>query len=779
MQNEGEARAAAARVRARGAQLLKLFVFIVFSAIAVAQAGPVRAADYTFGAIKVTGLQRIDEASLMTFAAIPRGKPVSDADLNAAYQRIANSGLFETVTLTPEGSTLLIAVKEYPTINVINFEGNKRIKSEDLAKIVKSQSRHIYSPTQAEADAAAITEAYRQSKRFAVEVTPKIIPRSENRVDLVFEISEGQTVEIQRLTIIGNHAFSEHRLRQVLATKQAGFLHGFFKNNTFDPNRIDQDKQLLTDFYQSRGYIDFRVLDANAQLDRSRNAFYLTFMVQEGQQYRIAKTSASTDLKEIDLKAFQDQIHIRPGEVYSPTTINDAALRMEDLATSKGLNFIRVTPKITRNDRDLTLDVDFVIDRGPKIFVERIDIEGNSTTLDRVIRRQFHVSEGDPLNPRQIKAASDRIKALGYFKDVQVTTKPGDAPDQAIVDTNVTEQPTGSLSLGGTYGVNSGFGLAISFSEKNFLGRGQNVDVSINTTSDNRSSTLSFTEPALFGRDLAFSISGGYVTSTHSYATYDTRIANFSPSLEFPVSPRGRLALRYGIAHNALHNIDSDTSTVITSERTSDTASTLGYTYSFDTSRTRIDPKTSFRFTAGQDFAGLGGTDHYVASTGLVSAQTKVAHESVTLRAQLEGGVLTMLQNQDSTVLNRYFLNGKIIGFEPNGLGPRDTTAGGNNALGGNYYAVARLEAEFPLGISEDYGLTGGVFMNAGSVWGLNNTNGTGGTVDDSFHLRSTVGVSLFWHSPIGPLRFDFSKAIKKMPYDRTQAFDMSLSTTF
>lgn len=782
MQDVGGARAGAlGRNGSAGAvpKFLKLLVILVMSAIWSLQVPAARAADYTFTSIQVKGLQRIDASSVLTYAAIPRGKTISDADLNAAYQRISNSGLFQSVTLTPKGSKLLITVKEFPTINVINFEGNKRIKSADLAKIIKSKSRHIYSPAQAEADAANITEAYRQSKRFAVTVTPQIIPRSQNRVDLVFKIDEGKTVEVQRLTIIGNRAFSEHRLRQVLATKQAGLLHFLFNNNTFSQNRLEQDKQKLTGFYHSRGYIDFRILDASAQLDRSRNAFFLTFMIQEGQKYRFAKTTATTALKGIDVKQFEKEIHIRQGETYSPGAIDDAATRMENLAIRKGLNFIRVTPKITRDDRNLAVAVNFVIDRGPQIFVQRIDIEGNSTTLDRVIRRQFHTNEGDPLNPREIKAAEGRIKALGYFKSVQVTTKPGSSPDQAIVNVNVTEQPTGSLSIGGTYGVSTGFGVALAFSEANFLGRGQHVGLNINTTSSDRNSTISFEEPALFGRNLAFSLNGQYTTSTHSYATYDTRIVGISPALAFPVSERGRLQLRYNLERRSLGNLDSDTSAIIKAERTTGTVSAFGYTYTYDSARERLNPKSTFRFRFSQDFAGAGGTEKYIATSALVSAETKVAHESVTLKAELEGGILSMLHGQESNVLDRYFLNGKIIGFEPNGLGPRDTSAGGNNALGGNYYAVARLEARFPLGLPEDYGLLGGVFVDAGSVWGLKNTAGTSGTVDDKFHLRSTVGVSLFWKTPIGPLRFDFSHAIKKMPYDNPQNFDLTIATQF
>lgn len=777
MHHERDARLANGIGREVARLLLRAFAVLAIALAAFGAAPAAQAASYTFTAVQVDGLQRIESGTVLTYAAIPKGKPITDGDLNDAYQRIVNSGLFESVGMQPSGSRLVIKVKEFPTINVINFEGNKRLKSEDLAKLIKSQSRRVYSPSVAEADAAAITEAYRQTKRYAAIVTAKIIPRSENRVDLVFDIQEGGTVEVQRLSFIGNRTFSDHRLREVLATKQAGLLHQFFADNTFVPDRLAQDEQQLTDFYQSRGFIDFRILDANAQIDRERKGFFLTFMIQEGQPYSFARTYATTELKDIDLKDFQAQIRIRPGVTYSPTIIDNTVTRMQNEAIRRGLNFIRVTPKIIRDDKNLALDVNFVVDRGPKVFIERIDIEGNATTQDRVIRRQFHAVEGDPFNPREIKAASDRIKALGYFKDVQVNTQQGDTPDQAIVNVTVQEQPTGTLALGGTYGVNTGFGIALSFSEANFLGRGQSVSADINTTSTDRASSFSFIEPALFGRDLAFKLNGGYTTTTHSYATFDTRLVSFSPAIEFPVSARGRLELRYSIGRNMLKNFDADTSTIISSEGSGRTSSALGYTYNFDSNRDGLSPKSSLQFRFGQDFAGVGGSAKYIATTAMASAQTKIAHESVTLRAQLEGGVIGLLGGQDNTVADRYFLNGKIIGFKTNGLGPRDTTTAANNALGGNMYAVARLEAVFPLGLPEDYGMNGGVFVNAGSVWGLKNTYGVG--VDDGFHLRAAVGFSLFWTTPIGPLRFDFSRAIKKMPYDQVQNFNLSIATKF
>jgi outer membrane protein insertion porin family len=753
--------------------------FLAFAIASAVSFGTAQAADYTFNTVQVVGLEHIEQGTVLSYAGIAKGKTLSDADLNDAYQRINASGLFQSVVLEPVGHKLVIKVKEFPLVDVINFEGNKMIKSADLAKIIKSQSRRVYSPSQAEADAAAITEAYRTTKRYGVIVTPKIIPRPNNRVDLAFDIKEGRATYVDRLSFIGNHDFSQRRLRQVMATKQVGLFAGLISGNSYRADRLDQDKQALSDFYQSRGYIDFRILDATSQLQRNRKGFFLTFSIHEGQPYTIASTSVTTDLKDINAQDFTRFVKISHGQTYSPTAIENAVTRIENEAARRGLNFIRAVPKVTRDDHNLSVSVDFQIERGPKVFVERIDIQGNATTQDRVIRRQFRTAEGDPLNPREIKAASDRIKALGYFKDAQVTTKQGDAPDQAIVNVNVTEQPTGSLSFGGTYGINTGFGLLVSYGEQNFLGRGQTLNANINTTKANASSDFTFIEPALLGRDLRFSLSGQYTISTHSYANYDTRIASLSPGLEFPVSTLGRLGINYRIADAKMSNVDSTASAIIKREAGSRTASSVGYSYSWDLNRDGLSPVTDLRFVFSQDFAGLGGQSKYIKTVAQVTAETKVLREEVTLRGQLEGGALSMLGGQSSTATDRYFLNGKMIGFNPNGLGPRDLTAVGQDALGGTMYAVAKLESEFPLGFPAEYGINGGVFLNAGSVWGLSDTAGTAGAVDDKFHLRATTGVSIFWNTVIGPLRFDFAKPLIKESYDRPMFFNFTIASKF
>ncbi|MFN3994465.1 MAG: outer membrane protein assembly factor BamA [Tabrizicola flagellatus] len=769
-----------ARARSR-ARLLATAVFFGAATASQPFLQPAFAQVYSFSNVTIEGNERVDAATILNYAGIRRGQEVSAGALNDAYQRILNSNLFETVELVPQGSTLVIRVKEYPIVNVISIEGNKRLKDEKLAELIKSQPRRVYSPAQAEADAAAIAEAYRVGGRLAATVTAKIIRRSDNRVDLVFEITEGRVVENERITFVGNKAFSDRRLRQVLETKQAGLLRNLIQRDTFVAERLDLDRKMLTDFYQSRGYIDFQVVDASAEVSRERDATFVTFTVREGLSYKIGKISTVSEVEGLDAAEFEAAQKIRTGQTYSPLLIDNNITRMETLALKKGLNFIRVEPRITRDNRNQAVDIEFAIVRGERIFVERIDIEGNTTTLDQVIRRQFRTSEGDPFNPREIRQAAERIRALGFFSDAQVNADQGSAPDQVVVKVGVEEQPTGSLSFGVTYSVANGTGFNIGFSESNFLGRGQRLALAISTASSNQNSSFSFTEPAFLGRDLSFSLGAFYRTSESDYSAYDTRNIGLNAGIGFPVGDQSRLDLRFGVAEDRLYNYTGN-SPIIIAEAAEDAKRTMfvGYGYEFDNRITGLNPKGGVLLRFGQDFAGLAGDNKYIKTTALALAETKVLNEEVTVRAIFEGGVITSLGGNVTRVTDRFFGNSKIRGFEPNGIGPRDLGAANQDALGGNMFAVARFEADFPLGLPEEYGITGGAFFDVGSVWSLDNTSGFGGTeVDDGFNPRATIGVSLFWTTPIGPLRFNFSKAVVKEDYDKEQSFDFTIQTKF
>jgi outer membrane protein insertion porin family len=741
------------------------------------------AQTYRFDSVVIEGTQRIEPGTVLSYAEIPRGQTITAGELNAAYQRVLGSGLFETVEFVPQGSRLLIRVVEFPTINVVAFEGNRRLNDEVLASVVRSQPRRVYSPTVAEQDAAAITEGYAQAGRYAATVTPRIIRRSENRVDLVFEIVEGRVVEIERITFVGNRNFSDRRLRQVLETKQAGILRQLIQRDTFVADRIEFDKQVLRDFYLSRGYIDFQVLSVTSEITRRRDAFFITFNIREGQQYRFGDLTTTSEVPEADPEVYQEAIRIRPGGVYSPTLVENTIARLETLALRQGLDFVRVEPRVTRNDRQLTLDIEFAIVRGPRIFVERIDIEGNVTTLDRVVRNQFGTVEGDPFNPREIRESAERIRALGFFSSADVEAREGSSPEQVIVDVNVEEQPTGSLSFGASYSVASGAAFTINFSETNLLGRGQRLDFGFNTGETNAGGRFTFVEPNFLGRDVSFRASISYNESENDFSTYSTRIGGVTLGLGFPTGENSRVNVQTGMRFDSLYNVDPASSPVLLAEEAVGDRymGSLGFEYSYDTRVGGLDPNSGVLLRFGQDI--YGGDASYLKTSAVALAERRVFNEEVTLRASIEGGMISVLDGV-SRVTDRYF-GSEMRGFEPRGIGPRDLDTPGQDPLGGNFFTVVKLEAEFPLGLPEEYGITGGLFLDVGSVWGLDNTAGTvgpnqpTGVIDDGLHWRTALGFSIFWTSPLGPLRFNFSTPLEKLPYDKEQNFDFTVSTRF
>ncbi len=744
------------------------------------------AQNFSFNAVDVQGNQRVEDGTILTYAGIARGQTVSAGQLNDAYQRILGSGLFENVEIEPKGSTLVIRVVEYPTVNRIAFEGNRRIKDEDLVAVVQSQSRRVFSPRVAEADAQAISEAYVGQGRLAARVAPKVIRRSDNRVDLVFEIFEGGVSEIERVGFVGNSIYSDRRLRRVIESKQAGLLRAVIRKDTFIEDRVEFDRQLLSDFYSARGYVDFRITGVNSELSQERDGFFVTFNVEEGQQFRVGTVDVQSDLAEVDVDLFASKLKLKEGVVYSPLRIENEIARLETLAIREGLSFVRVEPRISRNDRDLTLDVEFMLTRGPRIFVERIDIEGNSTTVDRVVRRQFDAVEGDPFNPRAIRESAERIRALGFFRNVDVQAREGSTPQQVVVDVDVEEQPTGSLSFGANYSSVTGVGGTFAFAERNFLGRGQAFSINISASGSSESYSVNFVEPAVFGRDLAFGIAANYTTTNDiGSSNFDTTTGLFRPSLSFPVSDNGRMQLRYTTELSDIDATGAIAGGVIATEALEGERidSSFGYTYSFDTRRAGLSPVTRYVLEFSQDFGGAGGDTSFVRTGVKAVAQTRVMSEEVTLRATFEGGALNYSKGESRNT-DRYVITPSVMrGFEVGGMGPREIGANGDDdPLGGNYFAVARFEAEFPVGLPEEYGISGGVFYDVGSVWGVNDgakAAAGGQIVSGDFETRQVIGFSVFWDSILGPLRLDFAEPLQKNKYDEIKNVNLTISTQF
>lgn len=751
-------------------------VFVAQPAEAQAEA---QAETFSFSSIKIDGNRRIETATILAYTDVTLNQQITAAQLNDVYQSVVASGQFESVEFVPQGSQLIIKVVEYPTINRVNVEGNKRLDDEKALELIQSQPRHVFNPVQVERDALELTKAYQAQGRFSTSVTPRIIRLSDNRVDLVFEVNETRNVEVERISFVGNRSYSDRRLRRVLGSKQAGLLRMLIRQDSFVEERIDFDKLLLSDFYQARGYVDFQVLSASSEFSRERNGFFLTFNVREGQQFKFGAITTVSEMNGVNAEDFMKVGRIRSGRVYTPVDIDKTISRMELLALRKGLNFLRVEPRVTRNDRTLTLDIEFALVHGPRVFVERIDIEGNATTLDRVIRRQFRIVEGDPFNPREIREAADRIEALGLFEDSEVDARTGTTQDQVVVDVNVEEQLTGSLGFGAAYSPTDGIGFTANFTERNFMGRGQTLNVDLAFGLDNSSRGFTFIEPAFLSRDVTFRFDTEYRQTEYSYTDYNTQGILFRPSFEFPVSEYGRFGLRYTYSDDKIYKVSRNSSAILLAEeqRGNVQSHALGYSFSYDTRFTGLDSSSGVLLRFGQDYAAYGSNGSYIKTNALAVAETTAFNEEIVLRAVLEGGGL-VTSGPPSRITERFFLTtSNLRGFKPAGVGPRDLTVANKDALGGNYYAVARLESEFPLGLPDEYGLSGAAYLDVGSIWGLDNTDN--GAVDDKLHLRAAIGFSIIWDSGFGPLRVNFTKVLQKEKYDRTQVFEFTVSTQF
>jgi outer membrane protein insertion porin family len=737
------------------------------------------AQDFSFSRIDVDGNKRIETSTIITYSGLVTDQVFGADDLNRAYQNILASGLFESVEVVPNGNRLVIKVNEFPTVNKIAFEGNRRINDTTLRAVVGMQPRRVFNPDKVDTDRAAIAQVYADQGRLAARVTPKIIRRSDNRVDVIFEIFEGAITEIERIGIVGNKVFSDRRLRRVLDTKQAGFLRLFVRRDTFLTDRIEFDKRLLTDFYNARGYIDFQINDVNAELTEENNAYFVTFNVREGQMFRFGNVTLTSERSDIDVKDFKIAISAETGDVYSPTLMEKNLSRLEARATQLGLDFVRVTPRVTRNDADLTLDVEFVLEQGERVFVERIDITGNTTTLDRVIRRQFRISEGDPFNPRLIREAAERIRVLDFFGNAGVNARAGTQPGQIIVDVEVEEQPTGSLQLGATYSGDNGFGVVIDYSERNFLGRGQTLSFAIRSGIDNQSYEFNFTEPEFLNPELGFNLGLSFGETDNQGAAYDTRNLDITPSLSFPLSEYSRLSVRGNVSATEMLNpgtVGSIVENEITRGRLDNAG--FGFTYRYDTRGVGLDPSSGIAVIYNQDFGGIAGDKGaFSKSTIRTIGERAIMNDDVVLRGVLEAGLLHHTGGS-SRVTDRFFLPATVLrGFEFAGMGPRQRDGTINDALGGNKYTVAKFEVDFPLGLPEEYGMSGGAFYHAGNLWD------TGAKGDELLYdngaWRHVVGATLYWTTPIGPLRFDFTRALKKETQDEERTFDMSIATRF
>lgn len=748
--------------------------------------------------ILVEGGLRVEPNTVISYLSMRPGDVFTAAQANVSLQTLYATGLFSDleITMRPDG-VMVVRIEESPIINRVIFEGNRAQDDEDLQDEVEVAPRSVFTEGRVQADAQRIIELYRRSGRFAATVTPTIVELDQNRVDLIFEISEGQITGVRRINFIGNEEFSDGRLRRVIATEESRFWRFFSSNTNYDPDRLDYDRELLREFYNDNGFAEFRVTTAVAELTPDQEGFYVTFTVEEGERFRYGDITVETELDELDANFLRAIIPLQTGAEFVGSQVNNTVDLLTFAAGTAGYAFVDIQPEVTPNSDDNTVDITFRVSEGPRVYVERIDILGNTRTLDRVIRREMQVVEGDAFNQVLLDRSRNRIRALNFFEDVTVEETEGTRPDTALIQVSVREQSTGELSFGAGYSSVDSFLLDLSMTQRNLRGRGQYLRIAAATSSRRNTIDVRFQEPRFLDRNLSASIDAFHTeTDFAEEAGFQTTSTGVGTRLAFPVSESTSFGVGYILRNDDVQAFLGASPQVIASQGDFLT-SMVNYSFIWDRRNDPIAPTGGFDLTFSQNFAGVGGDVQYIQSE-IEGHVYKGIIGDVVGSFHLDAGYIEGWGGDDVRLQDRYFIGGFTFrGFETAGIGPRvvreTTDANGNlvlesfDSLGGKAYAVGSFELTFPLGLPEQYGVTGGVFTEFGTLGGLDASAkaidpasvAQGLAIRDDWAFRASAGVTVFWDSPFGPVRFDFSRVLKKEKYDRTESFRFSQSTRF
>jgi len=746
---------------------------------AVLGVSPAHAEDATgpvITSIVVEGNQRIERDTILSYMTAKQGQHYNPATVDQSLKILFATGLFADINIRFDEGKLIVSVVENPIINRVAYEGNSAIKEEDLNNEVQLKPRTIYTRAKVQADVTRIIELYRRGGRFAATVEPKVIRLPQNRVDLIFEINEGPKTRIASISFLGNKAFSDGKLREVISTSESAWWKFLSSSDSYDPDRLTYDRELLRRFYLKNGYADFRVVSAVADLSRDNSAFNITFTLEEGQIYKFGKIDVKTNLNKLNEKDLKDLVLTKDDAQYDASLIDKSVDALTYAAGAKGYAFARVRPRAKRDREKHLINISYVISEGPRVYVERINITGNVRTLDHVIRRQMELVEGDAFNKVLLDKSEKNIRALQYFSKVDVSQNPGSAKDRTIINVNVQEQSTGSLSLSfGFSSVDSAI-LGVTLSERNFLGRGLQIGASVSLSKRQQLIQFQYTNPYFLDRDLVGGIDiFGTETNYQDQASFDSRTTGFGLRFGFPLTDHSRLLTRYQLRREEILNVASTASLAVQQAAGQQTRSIVGYDYYIDNRDDPIDPKKGWDLLFSQDFAGLGGTVRYVSTSILVHGYYPVA-ENFVYTQRFDAGIIKGI-GQNIKLNDRFFKGGSDFrGFKSGGMGPRDLFTG--DAVGSEAYAFATSEMTFPNGLPDALGIRTSLFMDYGFA-GKVSYKPAGTNIQDKFAPRVSTGLSVNWKSPFGPVRLDFSKVLVDEPYDQREAFRFSAGTTF
>ncbi len=744
-------------------------------------------AEGTIAAVKVEGNQRIEESTIRSYMLVQPGDPFDPDRIDRSLKTLYATGLFQDVNLRREGNTLVVRVAENPIVNRIAFEGNRKLNDDALRPELQLRARAVFTPQLAQADRQRLLDAYAKKGRFAASVEPKVIRLDQNRVDVVFEINEGDTTLVSRVAMVGNHAFSENRLREVIASREEAFWRFLSNSDQYDPERVNFDKELLRRFYLKNGYADFEVKDATAELSPDRSAFFLTFNLSEGEKYRVGQVGIDSKLRNLNADDLKPLLRIETGDTYDGDTVEKTTEALQSAVHDRGYAFVEVKPRIARDRAKKTVDLVFDITEGPRVFIERIDITGNTRTKDKVIRREFRLAEGDAFNAATVRRSRQRLQDLGYFNSVQVQPSPGSTSDKAILTTVVDEKATGELTLGGGYSTDSGALVNVGLRERNLIGTG--IDGSINGVLAQRRSQidLSITDPYFLDRNLVAGFDLFHVRNNNQdIAAYNERRTGGALRLGYEFNEHLRQAWTYTLVDRNVFNVQSGASIYVTNQAGTSLLSQLGTTLSLDYRDSRTDPHDGFLVRVGADVAGLGGTARYlrtkVDGTYYIPLESITGDSDWSIAISAGAGYLAQLGREEK-IIDRFFLGGdNLRGFQSGGAGPHAVGATTVDSIGGRLIYTQSTELRFPLPISADLGLSGRAFVDIGSlsqVSKVTDPSGFNTIVTDDSTPRVASGVGVSWKTPFGLINVDVAQAIVKRKFDQTQVFRFGFGTRF
>ena len=734
--------------------------------------------------IRVQGNERIESGTIISYLVVQKGDRFNPEQIDRSLKSLFATGLFSDAAISRDGSSLVVRVVENPIINRVVFEGNKKTNDEHLNGVVQLKARSVYTPEVVQLDRQRILDEYAKKGRFGARVEPKIVKLDHNRVDLVFEIDEGSDTYISHINFVGNHVYSESKLKDIISSREEAWWRFLSSTDSYDPDRLNYDRELLRRFYLRNGYVDIDISNPTAELAADRSAFFVNFTVKEGERYRVGKVNVVSNLRNVDPAVFQKLVDLTEGDWYDGSQIETISSQLGDAARALGYAFVDVKPNAVRDPATKTIGLTFTVGEAPRVYVERIDITGNVRTQDKVIRREFRLAEGDAFNSELIRRSRQRIEDTQYFGKVNVTSAPGSAPDRAVINTVVEEKSTGELTVGGGYSTDIGALLNLGLHEHNIIGSGMEAGINGTLAQKQTQVDLSISNPYFLDRNLLASADVFAIQSDlTSYEAYQERRVGTALSLGYEINDHLRQNWTYSLVQRDIYNVQTTASLYVSDEAGTSLLSQVGQSTSFDYRDSRVDPHQGFIVRLGTDYAGVGGDVRYarvkVDSNYLIPLERYFGDPDYLLSFSAGGGYMFSLGQQER-IIDRFFLGGdNLRGFETAGAGPH--AINGGDSLGGRFIWTQSTEFRFPLPVSADLGLSGRLFVDIGALSQASNKTRTGTpiVISDSAAPRIGSGFGISWKTPFGLINLDFAPIAIKQKYDTTQFFRFSFGTRF